>query len=100
MPDLPTISEEFRSWVRAGLSKGARWMVVMYDPDDFLDYPDYFSTDAELEAFRDAEGAFILNTIELSGPEEEILDRVRRQWAEEAASSGRRQGPTPLFPAG
>ena len=101
MSDLPTVSEEFRSWIQTGLSGGAKWMVVMYDPEDFLDYPDYFDTDAELDLFRKEEGAFVLNTIELCGHEEEIVDRVRKQMADEAASlSLRKQGPSEFYPAG
>lgn len=86
MTELPPMTDEFRSWVTGGLEDGAKWMAVMYDFDDHLDYPVYFNTDEQLNAFRAEWGSDIVYLFELNGSEEEVVAKIMSYWAKETES--------------
>lgn len=90
MTELPLMTDEFRSWITDGLEDGERWMVVMYDFDDNLDYPVYFATQDEVNAWREKCGENVIYVFELSGTEDEIVLRIRQLWAAEQAESEHR----------
>lgn len=89
--DLPPISDEFRSWIQDGLKQHAKWMVVLTDFDDFIDYVDYCDDDETLEELKRTDGEWIVNIIALDADEEQIVERVRRQWAEDEAAPSKSQ---------
>lgn len=81
MKELPEVTPEFRSWIQQGLASGSKWLVVMFDPDEVMEYPHWVDTDADLEALRKDEHERILNEVALDAGEDEIVLRVRLQWA-------------------
>lgn len=86
MMDYAGISEEFRSWIRAGITRNAKWLLVFSDMVDFVDFCDFCEDDAALELEIAADEAHgdevrLVGVYKLCGTEEEIIDRVRGKWA-------------------
>lgn len=86
MSGFSGISDEFRSWVRAGIERRTKWLLVFSDTVDFVHFCDFCDDDVALDleiAADEAHGAEVrlVGVYDLRGTEEEILDRVRRKWS-------------------
>ncbi|MFN3608835.1 MAG: hypothetical protein ACK4Y9_07210 [Hyphomonas sp.] len=86
MSDFSGVSDEFRSWVRAGIDRRAKWLLIFSDTVDFVHFCDFCEDDEALDleiAADEAHGEEVrlVGVYDLRGTEEEILDRVRRKWA-------------------
>lgn len=86
MSDFSGVSEEFRSWVRAGIERRAKWLLVFSDMVDSVDFCDFCEDDAALELEIAADEAHgdevqLIGVYKLCGTEEEILSQVRRKWS-------------------
>lgn len=86
MNQLSGITDEFRAWVRNGLERRAKWLLVFSDTVDFVHFSDFCEDDLALDleiAADEAHGDAVrlVGVYDLRGTEEEILDRVRRKWA-------------------
>lgn len=86
MSGFSDISDEFRSWVRAGIDRRAKWLLVFSDTVDFVHFCDFCEDDVALDlevAADEAHGEEVrlVGVYDLRGTEEEVLDRVRRKRA-------------------
>lgn len=80
------VSEEFRGWVRSGIERRAKWLLVFSDMVDNVDFCDFCEDDAALELEIAADEAHgdevqLIGVYKLCGTEEEILSQVRRKSA-------------------
>lgn len=86
MHHISGTSDEFRSWVRSGIERRAKWLLVFSDTVDFVHFCDFCEDDVALDleiAADEAQGDAVrlVGVYDLRGTEEEILDRARRKWA-------------------
>jgi hypothetical protein len=86
MKNYSGISDEFRTWVRAGLARNSKWLLVFSDRVDFVDFCDFCDDDAALELEIAADEAHgdevrLVGVYSLRGTEEEIVNRVSGKWA-------------------
>ena len=86
MGNFSSVSEEFRSWVRSGIERRAKWLLVFSDMVDDVDFCDFCDDDAALELEIAADEAHgdevqLIGVYKLCGTEEEILSQVRRKMA-------------------
>lgn len=75
------VSEEFRSWIRAGITRNAKWLLVFSDMVDCVDFCDFCEDDAALELEIAADEAHgdevrLVGVYKLCGTEEEVIRRI------------------------
>lgn len=80
------VSEEFRAWVRDGIGRGAKWLLVFSDLIDNVDFCDFCDDDVALELERAADAADgtevrLTGVYELRGTEAEIIRRAQGRAA-------------------
>ena len=95
MSDNYPVSEEFRSWVKAGIERQAKWLLVYYSYSEYLDFADFCNDAAELELKRAEDRHYatkgadlrLVGVHDLQGTEQEVIRRIQRTWAAAAHSS-------------
>jgi hypothetical protein len=80
------VSEEFRAWVRDGIRRRARWLLIFSDLVDNIDFCDFCDDDVALELERAADAADgsevrLTGIYALHGTEAEIIRRAQGRAA-------------------
>jgi len=80
------VSEEFRAWVRDGIRRRARWLLVFSDLVDTIDFCDFCDDDVALELERAADAADgsevrLTGVYALQGTEADIIRRAQGRAA-------------------